>query len=270
MISFPNAKINIGLNIVSKRNDGFHNIETIFYPINLCDALEIIQSENAQTTISTCGLELNIDSMQNICIKAYQMLKNDFNLPSVEIQLLKRIPSGAGLGGGSSDAAFALLQLNEMFKIGLTSDKLKEYAAKLGSDCSFFIENKAVFAHGRGELFEPINLNLSKYYLYLVKPDVFVSTSEAYKSVNPAKPKTSLYELIQEPIENWKDLIFNDFEKSIFKIHPELEKIKMELYNTGAIYASLSGSGSSIYGIFSEQIQAIESLSERFTWIHRI
>jgi 4-diphosphocytidyl-2-C-methyl-D-erythritol kinase len=270
MISFPNAKINLGLNIVSKRDDGFHNIETIFYPINLCDALEIIESKNAQTIISTNGLELNIDNMQNICIKAYQILKNDINLPSVEIQLLKRIPSGAGLGGGSSDAAFALLQLNDMFKLGLTSDKLKEYALKLGSDCSFFIENKAVFAHGRGELFEPINLDLSKYYLYLIKPDVFVSTSEAYKSVNPTKPKTSLYELIQEPIENWKDLIFNDFEKKIFKIHPRLEKIKTELYHAGAIYASMSGSGSSIYGIFSKQIQAIETFSESFSWIQRL
>jgi 4-diphosphocytidyl-2-C-methyl-D-erythritol kinase len=270
MVSFPNAKINIGLNIVSKRQDGFHNIETIFYPIGLCDALEIIETENLGTTMSTHGLGLDIDGMQNICIKAYQLLKTEFKLPHVEMHLFKKIPSGAGLGGGSSDAAFALKQLNDLFGLGLSSDRLIEYSLKLGSDCAFFIENKAVFAHGRGEIFKPINLNLGQYFLYLVKPDVFVSTADAYNSVCPTKPQTSLIELINEPVVNWNDLIINDFEKIIFNVHPILDEIKLELYNAGTIYASMSGSGSSIYGIFKEQPKIIEKFKDYFSWIHSL
>jgi len=270
MVSFPNAKINIGLNIVSKRADGFHNIETIFYPIKLCDSLEIIETEQDDTFISSFGFDLDIDGQQNICIKAYNLLKNDYNLPSVEMELFKKIPSGAGLGGGSSDGAFALKLLNDIFKPGLDLEKLKEYALKLGSDCAFFIENKPVFASGRGEIFTKIDLDLGKYYLYLVKPDVFVSTADAYKSIVPKQPAKSLVSLINEPIENWKDVISNDFEQSIFRIHPLLNDIKSELYNSGAVYASMSGSGSSIYGIFNEQPSENESFRNFFSRIDKL
>jgi 4-diphosphocytidyl-2-C-methyl-D-erythritol kinase len=270
MLSFPNAKINIGLNIVSKRADGYHDIETIFYPIGLCDALETIENKGIETNIEISGLELNIDGMQNICIKAYELLRKEFKLPSLEINLIKKIPSGAGLGGGSSDAAFTLKQINESFKLGLNTKQLQEYALKLGSDCAFFIENKPVFAHGRGEIFESINIDLSNYFIYLVKPDIFISTAEAYKAVNPAMPDKSLIDLIKQPIKNWKDLIFNDFEKNIFKLYPQLDKIKKALYNAGAIYASMSGSGSSIYGIFDRKPAEIDELHGNFSWIGKI
>jgi 4-diphosphocytidyl-2-C-methyl-D-erythritol kinase len=270
MIYFPNAKINIGLNIVSKRPDGFHNIETIFYPVGLCDALEIIESEKPETTIKLHGLKLDVGDMQNICIKAYDMLKAEFKLGPVEMHLLKKIPSGAGLGGGSSDAAFALKLLNELFKLDLSMAELKKYALNLGSDCAFFIENKPLYASGRGEIFQSIHLNLESHFLYLVKPDIFVSTAEAYRSICPAKTEKPLHELILQPIENWKYIVINDFEKSIFKIHPILEKIKLELYEAGALYASMSGSGSCIFGIFREQPNEIEAFKNYFSWINKL
>jgi 4-diphosphocytidyl-2-C-methyl-D-erythritol kinase len=267
MVSFPNAKINIGLNIISKRSDGFHDIETIFYPIKLCDGLEIIPAENPETSINTSGIALNINDSDNICMKAYNLVQSKYPIPPVEMHLLKKIPSGAGLGGGSSNAAFVLKTLNRLFELNLSSKILTELAAKLGSDCAFFIENRAVFAHGRGELFKPVELDLSKYFIYLVKPDVFVSTPQAYGLIKPFRPQKSVSEQIKEPIENWKELITNDFEVKIFELYPILADIKNLMYESGAIYAAMSGSGSSIYGIFEHKPEELKEFSAFFTWI---
>lgn len=269
MVSFPNAKINIGLNIISKRPDGFHNIETIFYPIGLSDVLEIIPDKD-HIAIKTSGIALNINAEENICYKAYQLLSKRFNIPPLEIYLHKIIPSGAGLGGGSSDAAFLLKEINSLFKLGIKQNDLESIASDLGSDCAFFIRNKAVFAKGRGEQFEDISLDLSDYYIYLVKPDIFVSTAEAYSLVKPAQPKVSLKDLIKSPVSEWKSKINNDFEFSIFNQYPLLNSIKSEFYKNGALYATMSGSGSAIYGIFPTKPPAIHTLNEHFSWISKL
>jgi 4-diphosphocytidyl-2-C-methyl-D-erythritol kinase len=270
MVCFPNAKINIGLNITSKRKDGFHNIETVFYPIPLSDVLEFVPSKNTETTINTTGIALNITGKENICYKAYQLLAKDYKLPSLDVHLHKIIPSGAGLGGGSADASFFLKELNDFYQFGLTNKKLEKLAAKLGSDCAFFIENKPVFAYGRGEKFQSIDLDLGKYYIYIVKPEVFVSTVDAYAGVAPEEPKTSLKDLIKKPLNYWKSSVFNDFELSIFKKYPLLSEIKEELYSQGAIYAAMSGSGSSIYGIFENEPKENDRFDNFFTWISKM
>jgi len=270
MVCFPNAKINIGLNITSKRLDGFHDIETVFYPIQLSDVLEFIPTDEEKTVIKTSGIGLNISDKENICYKAYKLLSNDYQLPQIEILLHKIIPSGAGLGGGSADAAFLLKELNSYFQLGITDPKLEELAVKLGSDCAFFINNKTVFAHGRGEKFHDITLNLSDYYIYLVKPEVFVSTAEAYSGVKLAVPENSLLELIDKPLDKWENSIFNDFEPTVFKKFPLLREIKDTLYNQGAIYAAMSGSGSSIYGIFSAEPTENPEFDNFFTWISKL
>ncbi len=270
MVCFPNAKINIGLNITSKREDGFHNIETVFYPIPLSDVLEFVPSKNKITTINTTGLALNILGKENICFRAYQLLVEDFKLPALEIHLHKIIPSGAGLGGGSADASFLLREMNDFYKLNLTSEELEKLAAKLGSDCAFFIKNKPVFAYGRGEKFQSIDLELSNYYIYLVKPEVFVSTAEAYAGVIPAEPQNSLIELIKSPLSSWKSSIINDFEQSIFKKHTLLKEIKEELYSQGAIYAAMSGSGSAVYGIFENEPKENSRFEDCFTWISKL
>lgn len=248
MISFPNAKINIGLNVVSKRLDGYHNLETIFYPIKLSDALELTNSDKTKFTAS--GIKIDGNPENNLVYKAYQLLQNDFKLPPVKLHLHKAIPFGAGLGGGSSDAAFVLKMLNNFFKLNISSPKLKTYAALIGADCPFFIENKPTFATGIGDQFQSINLDLSKYEILIVKPNVSVSTPDAYRGVIPAKPKFNLREIDNLPIEKWKDTIENDFEKSVFLKYPEIKELKQTLYKMGAIYASMSGSGSSVFGFF--------------------
>lgn len=267
MVCFPNAKINIGLNITSKRSDGFHNIETIFYPIGLSDILEFNKSDKYETVLETTGVALNINAKDNICYKAYELISNDFKLPPLDIFLHKIIPSGAGLGGGSSDAAFLIKEINKLFNLQWSTGKLEKTASILGSDCAFFIRNKAVFAYGRGEKFEDISLNLDNYFIYLVKPDVFVSTAEAYAGVKPVQPSISLKELITRPISEWKNTVVNDFELNIFGKLPTLSTIKSRLYEHGAIYASMSGSGSSIYGIFDKKPAFISEFKEHFNWI---
>jgi 4-diphosphocytidyl-2-C-methyl-D-erythritol kinase len=252
MITFPNSKINIGLNITEKRSDGYHNLETIFYPIDLCDSLEFVKSE--ETRFNCTGLKIEGEQDNNLILKAYRLLKEEFDLPNIDIHLHKSIPMGAGLGGGSADAAFMLKMLNEEFKLNLSSQELQQRAVKLGADCPFFIDNKAVLAKGIGNIFEPTNVDLKGYYIVLIKPDVHVSTAEAYGGCKPQRWETSLEEAIQRPIEEWKDYIFNDFEKTVFVAHPELAKIKEMLYAKGAIYAAMSGSGSTIYGIFKNKI----------------
>ena len=251
MLLFPNAKINLGLNVVEKRDDGYHNIETVFYPIGLSDVLDVQVSESCSDySFSASGIPIDGDPENNLIVKAYRLLRSQYQFPPIDISLAKQIPFGAGLGGGSSDAAFMLKALNKMFELKITPKKLEKIASLIGADCPVFIKNKPVFATGIGNVFTPIKLSLKGYFLLLVKPDIHVSTPEAYSLVVPEKSEISLLELIQKPIAEWKDLIKNDFEKSVFANHPEIEKIKNDLYGMGAEYASMSGSGSSVYGIF--------------------
>ncbi len=248
MIVFPNAKINIGLHIVSRRPDGYHNLETVLYPLKLSDALEM--AETGKTGITFSGLLIDGDPGENLVLKAYKLLKKDFGLPSVQFHLHKVIPTGAGLGGGSSDAAFTLKMLNNYFTLKLSPEKLKEYAAQLGADCPFFIENEPAFAEGIGDQLFPLKLDLSGYKIVLIKPNVSVSTVQAYKNAVLALPAFSLKELHDIPLPTWKEKVVNDFEKSIFPQFPEIKKWKDLLYESGAIYASMSGSGSAVFGIF--------------------
>jgi 4-diphosphocytidyl-2-C-methyl-D-erythritol kinase len=251
MVVFPNAKINLGLNVVERRPDGYHNIETVFYPVGLSDVLDVEPSETCTDySFSASGIELGGDPEDNLIVKAYRLLRSEYQFPAVDISLVKQIPFGAGLGGGSSDAAFMLKALNESFDLKITVKKLEKLAARLGADCPVFIQNKPVFATGIGNVFTPIDLSLKGYFLLLVKPDIHVSTPEAYSLVIPEKPHLSLVELIQKPLQDWKNTIKNDFEKSVFSNHPEIELIKNAMYKIGALYASMSGSGSSVYGLF--------------------
>jgi 4-diphosphocytidyl-2-C-methyl-D-erythritol kinase len=251
MILFPNAKINIGLNITERRPDGYHNLETIFYPINLKDALEVVKSDKLSFTSS--GIDIPGRVEDNLCVMGYHMLKKDFDLPPVKIHLHKNIPIGAGLGGGSADASFFIRLMNEEFKLGLSVQQMTGYARQLGADCAFFIENKPVYAFEKGDEFENIRLDLSAYKIVLVMPPVHVSTGEAYGGVKPAPVKDSLFDLINEPITEWRKNIKNDFETSIFKNHVEIRGVKAALYQAGAIYASMSGSGASVFGIFDHE-----------------
>lgn len=255
MIVFPNCKINLGLNIVSKRNDGYHNLETIFYPLPFYDVLEVIKSgnENEQTTFSTSGLNIDGNKENNLCVKAYELLKkNHPSLPAAIIHLHKAIPTGAGLGGGSADAAFTLKLVNDKFNLGLSTGQLINYSLQLGSDCPFFILNKPCFARGRGEILEEIPLNLAAYKVIIINPGIHINTARAFAGITPAPPAKSVKEIIQQPVETWKGELINDFEKNIFIQYPEIASIKNKLYENGAIYASMSGSGSTVYGIFKK------------------
>ena len=262
MITYPNAKINLGLNIVEKRPDGYHNLETIFYPINLQDALEVTELDGVgEYALTLSGTPIEGDPDQNLVVKTYRLLKKDFpDMPAIDIHMYKHIPTGAGLGGGSADAAFMIKLLNEKFKLGLSIEKMEEYAATLGADCAFFIQNKPVFASGIGNIFEPIQLSLKGYYLVLVKPDIFVSTKDAFSLIQPMKPSQSLREIVRMPVETWRATMKNDFENSVFQKYPEIAAIKDKLYDMGAIYASMSGSGSSVYGIFREQVEFVDEI----------
>ena len=265
MLTFPNAKINLGLNVVERRSDGYHNIETVFYPFGLSDVLEVVPSDTCMDySFSSSGIELGGDPEDNLIVKAYRLLRSDYQFPAVDISLIKQIPFGAGLGGGSSDAAFMLKGLNELFELKITKRKLEKYAAVLGADCPVFIKNKPVFAGGIGNVFTPVKISLKGYYLLLVKPDIHVSTPLAYSLVVPEIPSHSLLELIQEPVAQWKDTIKNDFEKSVFAAYPEIESIKNQLYAMGAVYASMSGSGSSVYGLFKAEPEKTSTFKDYF------
>jgi len=237
MITFPNAKINIGLNIVGKRDDGFHDIETIFYPVHLCDILEIVENPAGSHMPLFYNTGLIVDSAveKNLCIKAYRLLQNDFLIPEISVHLHKIIPYSSGLGGGSGNATFTLSMLNKMFCLGLNDELLKMYALKLGSDCAFFLKNIPLLAKGRGDEFSGINLNLAGWHILLVKPDIHISTAEAYKEIIPQIPSYDLAENISLPVEDWKNFIFNDFEKHLFIKHKELLSIKENLYSLGAV-----------------------------------
>ena len=260
MIAFPNAKINIGLQVTERRPDGYHNLDTVFYPIPINDALEVIVAEGADydCRLHISGITIEGDTDNNLVVRAYRLLGADYTLPSVDIYLHKHIPTGAGLGGGSADASFMLRLLNEMFELGITTEKLETYAARLGADCPFFITGKPVYATGIGNEFHPIDLDLSGWHIVVVKPDVFVSTKEAYSMVKPEKPAMTLDKKITLPIAQWKESISNDFEKGIFALHPELNDIKNKLYGLGATYAAMSGSGAALFGLFEAPIDNLE------------
>ncbi|RHH94141.1 4-(cytidine 5'-diphospho)-2-C-methyl-D-erythritol kinase [Bacteroides caccae] len=253
MITFPNIKINLGLSITEKRPDGYHNLETVFYPVALEDAMEIRTNPEAQQkfTLHQHGMEIAGNPENNLVVKAYLLLDKEFHLPPVEIHLYKHIPSGAGLGGGSSDAAFMLKLLNEHYNLQLSDNQLEDYAATLGADCAFFIKNTPTYAEGIGNIFSPIELSLKGYRIMIVKPDVFVSTREAFANIRPHRPEYPVREVIRRPVAEWKDTLINDFEASVFPQYPVIGEIKEELYHQGAIYASMSGSGSSVFGLFA-------------------
>jgi 4-diphosphocytidyl-2-C-methyl-D-erythritol kinase len=249
MLIFPNCKINLGLQITGQRTDGFHNIETIFYPLPLCDALEIVAAPSNDFTFTGEAIPGNVND--NLCVKAFQLLKTDFPaLPAIHLHLHKIIPLGAGLGGGSADAAFTLLLLNDKFQLQLTQQQLADYASVLGSDCAFFIYNTACQGSGKGEILNPVSLNLSGYSFVLVYPRISVNTAWAYSQIKPTDPKKSINEIIQEPIDKWKNDLVNDFEEPVFESFPIIGEIKRQFYEQGALYAAMTGSGSTVFGIF--------------------
>ena len=267
MLYYSNAKINLGLNIIEKYSDGFHKLETVFYPINIQDALEFIPSKKTEMTSS--GITIDCDADDNLIIKAFRLLQKDFDIPSLSFHIHKNIPFGAGLGGGSANAAYTLSEINKFYKLRLSESEILKYASRLGSDCSFFVKNKPLFASEKGASFTNIKLDLSAYYILLIHPGFGISTAEAFANIIPKKPNVSILNLIQEPIANWKNTLSNDFEDTIFPVYPVLKNIKKQLYSDGAIYASMSGSGSSIFGIFKEKPSALNYL-EYWNWIGKL
>ena len=267
MINFPIAKINLGLNVVEKRPDGYHNLQTVFYPVPIKDALEVHVMDEAFPSDYDCDLKVtNItiegDEQRNLVVRAYQLLKQDFpTLPRIHSHLWKGIPTQAGMGGGSSDCAYMMLLLNQQFQLGLTDEQLIEYAAKLGADCAFFILSRPCYAEGIGEKLQPIDLSLSGYYIAVVRPDIPVPTKEAFSRIRPHYPALNCRETVMQPVETWRDTLINDFEESVFALHPEIGNIKQQLYDMGATYAAMSGSGSALFGLFKKQP---DSLSQEF------
>jgi len=273
MICFPNAKINVGLHIVSRRPDGYHNLETIFYPIGMRDALEIIPTPDGQYPASAqkfrffqTGNMIPGKEEDNLVIKALQLFGAEKQLPVIDIHLLKKIPTGAGLGGGSSDAAFMLQLLNDTFPPGYSGEALIELAGKLGADCPFFLHNKPVYATGTGNQWEPIELDLENYFLIIVKPEAGMSTKEAYSLITPRQPELSLKEIVKKPIHEWKAWMKNDFETPVFKKYPEIRTIKQQMYDLGAVYAAMSGSGSAVYGFFHREPAWQSAFGGYFVW----
>lgn len=248
MILFPPAKINFGLNVLRKREDGFHEIETCMFPIPLTDVLELLPSDEFK--FHQTGLSIKGNPELNLCVKAFKLMKRLYNIPNVYIHLLKVIPMGAGLGGGSSDAAYVIKGLNELFNLKLAASIMEEHATELGSDCPFFISNDALIAKGRGELLSPIDFSLKGKYIKLINPEIHIGTGEAYSNISFNSGANKVSETISLPIKEWKEKLKNDFEESIFTLHPTIREIKELLYQEGALYSSMSGSGSTVFGIF--------------------
>lgn len=271
MIIFPIAKVNLGLNVVERRPDGYHNLQTVFYPVNIKDALEVYPMAEDFPSLVNCDIKVtNIqvegDEQRNLVVRAYNLLKQDFpTLPRLHAHLYKGIPTQAGMGGGSSDASAMLLLLNKTFQLHLSDEQLTNYAAQLGADCPFFILNRPVYAEGIGERMTPINLNLSGWYIAVVRPDIPVPTKEAFARITPACPLKNCKEIVMQPIETWRNELSNDFEQSVFAIHPELATIKEQLYQLGATYAAMSGSGSALFGLFRQPIDLQEPFKDMFT-----
>ncbi|ATL48407.1 4-(cytidine 5'-diphospho)-2-C-methyl-D-erythritol kinase [Chitinophaga caeni] len=269
MIAFPNCKINLGLHVLNKRVDGFHDLETVFLPLALKDVLEIITAD--KLTFTMTGINIPGSADDNLCLSAYRLLKRDFPLlPPVHIHLHKVIPTGAGLGGGSSDAAFTLKLLNEKYHLGIRQETLLQYAAQLGSDCAFFIENTPCYATGRGEILEPLAVDLSAYQFLLVHPGIHVNTGWAFGQLSPGKPGHSLREVNFKDVQDYKGKVSNDFEAAVFQAHPEIAAIKEQMYATGALYASMSGSGSAVYGIYEKGKKITGLFSETGYSVFRI
>lgn len=248
MIDFPNAKINIGLKIVNKRPDGYHDLESIFVPAPWFDILEIIPTQN-QVKFTSSGIDIPGESKNNLCLKAFDLLHQDFDIPPIHIHLHKNIPIGAGLGGGSADGAFTLKMINQLFKLNISTDKLESYALQLGSDCPFFIRNTPAYVTGTGNELSPIELNLTNYYIALYNPGIHISTKEAYSNIVPKPSTSALTDSLLETI-TWQRTMINDFEVPLFASYPALAEIKKEMYANGAVYSSMTGSGSTIFGIF--------------------
>ncbi|UOR04015.1 4-(cytidine 5'-diphospho)-2-C-methyl-D-erythritol kinase [Hymenobacter aerilatus] len=270
MLVFPNAKLNLGLYITSQRPDGFRNLESVFLPLPWTDALEALPA--SETTLTLTGLPIPGDPATNLCLRAYELLRADFNLPPTQLHLHKVVPIGAGLGGGSADAAFALRALNNLFNLQLSTETLIGYARRLGSDCAFFVENKPVFAHEKGDVFQPIELNLTGTPCVVVYPNLHISTAEAYARVVPATPRHDLRGALAQPMSTWRHTVSNDFEDALTPVYPVLADIKQQLYGAGATYASLSGSGSAVYGLFEgrEEGPALVWPAEYTVWRGRL
>ena len=265
MLLFPNCKINLGLNVVERRPDGYHNLETVFYPVPITDALEVQPMDAGFPSAVDCDLKVtNLliegDEQKNLVVRAYQLLKQDFpQMPRVHAHLFKNIPTQAGMGGGSSDCAYMLLLLNRMFSLGLSDAQLIDYAARLGADCAFFILNRPAYAEGIGERLQPVDLRLQGWYLAVVRPNIPVSTKEAFSLIKPCRPQKNCRDIVLQPVDTWRDELKNDFETSVFALHPEIAQIKQQLYEQGAVYAAMSGSGSAVFGLFREPQEAFAS-----------
>ena len=288
MITFPIAKINLGLNIVERRTDGYHNLETVFYPVAINDALELTIMNPKFPSDVDCDIKVSnisvgddeqqlrdlwsLCSEKNLVVRAYQILKQDFKqMPRVHAHLWKGIPTQAGMGGGSSDCAYAIRLLNEMFTLGLTDEQMIGYATRLGADCPFFILSRPAYAEGIGERLQPVSLDLSSYYIAVVRPDIPVPTKEAFSLVKPAKPAKNCRDIVMQPIETWREELVNDFEQSVFALHPEIGAVKQRLYDLGAVYAAMSGSGSAVFGIFRDEIKIGEYFpTDVFTYCNRL
>ena len=263
MVAFPHCKINLGLNVLRKREDGYHDIETVFFPIPVFDIVEIV-SNNQTTRYTNSGIDTG-EYENNLCVKAYHLVKNDYpSLPSASIHLHKRIPVGAGLGGGSSDASSVLLLINEKYKLGIPESKLFDYAIQLGSDCPFFLNDHASFATGRGEILSPVKLDLSEFKIVLVNPGIHVNTKEIFQKVIPSIPAKRIDKIIVQNVETWKQELENDFEKVVFPMHSELSEIKNILYRQGAEYASMTGTGSTLFGIYKKDKRIIPSFNKKY------
>ncbi|TND03198.1 MAG: 4-diphosphocytidyl-2-C-methyl-D-erythritol kinase [Bacteroidetes bacterium] len=268
MIVYPNAKINLGLHVTEKRSDGFHNIETVFYPVGWCDMLELLPDESREhgITLSVSGLPVPGETDDNLIVSAYRLIAQDYAVPAVKVHLHKIIPMGAGLGGGSSDAAFFIKALNQLFELNLAWGEMHHYARQLGSDCSFFITDRPVYAEGKGDEMETIRLDLSAFHVALVYPGIHVNTGDAYRAVHPAKKETTPEEIVLNAAPaDWKNSLQNDFEKPVFEKNPGIAALKEKMYAAGAVYAAMSGSGSAVFGIFENDPGKI-SFENTLTW----
>ena len=274
MITFPIAKINLGLNVVEKRPDGYHNLQTVFYPVPIKDALEVQRMDEGFPSEVDCDLKVtNLaiegDEQRNLVVRAYKLLKEDFpTLPRIHTHLWKGIPTQAGMGGGSSDCAYMITLLNKLFNLELSDEQMIGYAARLGADCAFFIKSTSCYAEGIGERMQPIALDLKGWYIGVVRPDIPVPTKEAFSRIRPHYPEKCCKDVVTKPVETWREALTNDFEESVFALHPEIGTVKEKLYKTGATYAAMSGSGSALFGLFKEKPDHLgELFPDMFTFV---
>jgi 4-diphosphocytidyl-2-C-methyl-D-erythritol kinase len=277
MITFPIAKINLGLNVVEKRSDGYHNLQTVFYPVPIQDALEVqVMDEgfpsDVDCDLKTTNIPIEGDEQRNLVVRAYQLLKGDFpTLPRIHTHLWKGIPTQAGMGGGSSNCAYMIRLLNDLFALGLSDEQMIGYAARLGADCPFFIVSRPCYAEGIGERLQPVSLDLSGWHIGIVRPDIPVPTKEAFSRIRPHYPAKNCRDVVLQPVDTWKNDLVNDFEESVFALHPEIGQVKELLYNMGATYAAMSGSGSALFGLFQERPDMLrQTFPNMFTFVAQL